>query len=418
MKRTELETLIHAAVFSPNEGGKWGIPVILWSAPGFGKSSILAQWARKSGLKSFPVILSQLDQSDMKMDLPVEDEAYMRTVINGDMQAVMNEPNSIILFDEYSEADDRMQSLSMRLLLERELGSTKLPSTAVPICLANPVGRGCAASQTSEPAANRMTHVSMEKWFPAADSAHAWCEWADGTVTKEASMMEAFLTGKITALDEYTDDVETLDPDAERRRVAAAWPDAFKKAMAVVTAFIRSTPDSLQPEGKGSFRPKGLDDLAFPTKRSVAKVGRVLAAAEVHDLSDRMKRCLLEGTTGTAWTSAFLIHARNFESLPNVEAVLDGYETYKHNKSKPDILRTVLTSAMSITSNTKEDAALKESRIAAMWKLMGDVYTEDAMAIDQLKPFSDEMSDRDWVSAKHMGVAGPLLKKLLYVFKG
>ena len=101
-----------------------------------------------------------------------------------------------------------------------------------------------------------------------------------------------------------------------------------------------------------------------------------------------------------------------------MEAVLDGYETYNHNKSKPDILRTVLASAMSIISNTKEDAALKESRIGATWKLMGNVYTEDAMAIDQLKPFSDEMSDKDWVSAKHMGVAGPLLKKLRYVFKG
>jgi len=286
--------LLHAVTFTPNEGGKWGIPTILWSDVGFGKSSMLAQFAKSVGLDMFAIILGQLDQSDMKMDLPVEGEEYMRTVINGDMQKVMECPNSIIGFDEYSEADDRMQSLSMRLLLDRMLGSTKLPSTAVPICLANPVGKGCGANQIQRPVGNRLTHVDLDKWFPAKKHVAEWSAYGRKTVEKEAAMMLAFTTGEISDIADYEDVVEPFDPDAERMRVAKTWAQEFSRAFDVVDAFVKANPDVLHPKIDKAWRPKNIDELAFPTKRSNSKASRVLAAARIHGLSDRMKRALWE----------------------------------------------------------------------------------------------------------------------------
>jgi len=413
--KSEIMQLLHAVTFTPNENGKWGIPTILWSDVGFGKSSMLAQFAKSVGLDMFAIILGQLDQSDMKMDLPVEGEDYMRTVINGDMQKVMESPNSIIGFDEYSEADDRMQSLSMRLLLDRMLGSKSLPSTAVPICLANPVGKGCGANQTQRPAANRLTHVDLDKWFPAEKHVAEWSEYGLRTVDKEAAMMQAFVSNEISDIADYEDVVEPFDPDAERLRVAKTWAQEFSNAFAVVNAFVKANPDVLHPKIDKAWRPKNIDELAFPTKRSNSKAPRILAAARIHNLSERMKRCLLEGTMGTAWTSAFLVHERNYGLLPNTEDLLDGKETYKHDKSKPDILRQVLNSCVSVISATN-DKAIQSSRIEAMWKLMASVYKEDNLSIDQIKTIGDVLLKKGWCKKEYREFAGPVLDALRCVF--
>jgi hypothetical protein len=414
-KLPEILQVMFAVVFTPNEGGKWGLPLILWSDVGWGKSSILKEFARLAWLNIYTLILGQMDQSDMKMDVPIEGQDYMKTVINGEMQKIMEDKNCIIGFDEYSLTDDRLQGLSMSLILERMLGPKALPSTAVPICLANPVGKGCGVNDTKRPQDDRLTHVDLDKWFPAEKRVAEWRDFQTKTVNKEAAMMQAFVSGEIEDISDYKEEPDAFDPHAERIRVAKAWAQEFRRADEVVGAFIVANPQLLHPKIEKSYRPKNIDEKAFPTSRSNSKAPRILAAARIHNLSERMKRCLLEGTMGTAWTSAYLIHERNYGLLPNTEDLLDGKETYKHDKSKPDILRQVLQSCTSVISATK-DTNLQGSRITAMWTLMGDVYTEDNLCIDQLQPIGDVMRTNRWVKPEHRNVAGPVLEALRFLF--
>ena len=414
-KLPEILQVMFAVVFTPNEGGKWGLPLILWSDVGWGKSSILKQFARLAWLNIYTLILGQMDQSDMKMDVPIEGQEYMRTVINGEMQKIMEDKNCIIGFDEYSLTDDRLQGLSMSLILERMLGPKSLPSTAVPICLANPVGKGCGVNDTKRPQDDRLTHIDLDKWFPAEDRVAEWRNFQNKTVNKEEAMMQAFVSGDIEDIADYKEERATFDPHAERIRVAKAWAKEFRRADDVVGTFIEANPKLLHPKLEKAYRPKNIDEKSFPTSRSNSKAPRILAAARIHGLSDRMKRCLLEGTMGASWTSAFLIHERNYGLLPNTEDLLDGLEAYKHDKSKPDILTQVLQACVSVLSSTK-DPYIKNSRVLQLWTIMAAVYKEDNLCIDQLQPIGDEMMKNGWVKKEHRAVAGPVLNALRFLF--
>ncbi len=392
---TEFSKLMRAIIYTPGEDGQWGTPTVFWSDVGWGKSARAKQETKRVAYDFLAFLLSHMDVTDVAMLIP--DNGVLKYCLHEDMEAVMNAPNTVLFLDEFSECDNRLQAISMRILLERVVGNRPLPNTVVPIVAANPASIACGGHRMERPTANRLTHIDLDKLFPGEQQVTEWCNWMESQVTPS---------------DKAEDEKVVTSPEKERERVLKEWEKIFPSENRKVQLFIKSHPALLQPRLEGAWRPKNITDLAFPTKRSNAKVARILAACKIHSLSGKLKRALLEGTVGEAYASAFIQWERNFKHLPDVTDFLDNISPYSHEKSCPDRAVILFTSAVSALQGM-DDGLQRNVRITTLWSEMVRVIEEDPLSIDIFAPIAKRLIQSKFIREKeHRLAAAPILSKL------
>ena len=392
---TEFGKLMRATIYTPDEDGRWGLPTVYWSDVGWGKSARARMESLRIAYDFLAFLLSHMDVTDVAMLIP--SNGVLKYCLHEDMEAVMNAPNTVLFLDEFSECDNRLQAISMRILLERVVGNRPLPKTVVPIVAANPAAIACGGHRMERPTANRLTHIDLDKLFPGEQQVAEWCNWMESQVAQAEN-------------DENEKVVES--PEKERERVLKEWEKIFPSENRKVQLFIKSHPALLQPRLEGAWKPKTISDLAFPTKRSNAKVARILAACKIHNLSGKLKRALLEGTVGEAYASAFIQWERNFKHLPDTIEFLDNTAQYTHDKSCPDRAVILFTSAVSALQGM-DDGPVKRVRIGYMWNAMAQVIEQDPLAIDIMEPIAKKMIQNKFIREKeHRAAAAPILSKL------
>ena len=104
-------------------------PLMVWGAPGIGKSSIMRGVADELGIGFIDVRLAQREPVDIR-GLPVPDKES-RSVAWYVSDEWPRDPDSkgIILFDEITAADRSLQVAAYELILDRRLGDLyKMPS--------------------------------------------------------------------------------------------------------------------------------------------------------------------------------------------------------------------------------------------------------------------------------------------------
>ncbi len=137
-------------------------PVMIWGAPGIGKSKIINQWATA---KRIPVIdrrLSQMEPSDL-IGLPsIIDSRTHWSMPCWFPQSHIHGAEGVLLLDEITSAPPQMSAAAYQLVLDRMIGDHRLPDGWIVIAAGNRTqDRGVVHSMPA-PLANRFEHVPLE----------------------------------------------------------------------------------------------------------------------------------------------------------------------------------------------------------------------------------------------------------------
>ncbi|MEU6281697.1 AAA family ATPase [Streptomyces sp. NPDC047028] len=168
---TDLLTLLDATTTEPRPDTQLealtlavaaDLPVLLWGEPGIGKTAALTQLAAALNLPLTTVIASVHEPSDFS-GLPVvgDDPAAQGVPMAPPDWAVRLERagRGLLFLDELSTAPPAVQAALLRLVLERRIGSLKLPPGVRIVAAANPRSSAADGWELSPPLANRFVHL-------------------------------------------------------------------------------------------------------------------------------------------------------------------------------------------------------------------------------------------------------------------
>jgi hypothetical protein len=149
--------------------------VMMWGAPGIGKSSVVNKVAKENEMEVIDLRLSQLAPTDIR-GLPYVDEGLARFA---PPSFLPRSGNGILFLDEVNLAPPAIQNVAMQLVLDRKVGDYTVPDGWFIIAAGNRVEDRAAVSQMPAPLTNRFIHFTVE-----ADLT-SWKEYALTSGVKE-----------------------------------------------------------------------------------------------------------------------------------------------------------------------------------------------------------------------------------------
>lgn len=301
-----------------------GTPVLLWGAPGTGKSSAVKALADAQGWPCEIVIASIREPSDFA-GLPV--------VLNGGVHFapptwasnLAAAKRGLLFLDEISTAPPAVQAALLRVVLERVVGDLRLPDEVSVVAAANPPDQAADGWDLSAPLANRFCHL----------------HWAVEATAVAEGLAAGFPTPVVPSL-------------------PAEWLGHDRRARAEMAAFLAIRPGlvSVPPTERASA------GRAWPSPRSWEMAARLLAAARSSDAGPPVRAALVNGCVGEGPGIEFLSWLEELD-LPDPELVLadpDGFDL----PERGDRAYAVLTSvAAAVAADPTAD------RWAAGWRVMG-----------------------------------------------
>lgn len=140
--------------------GKIRHSVMMWGAPGIGKSSLVAKVAKDNGMQIIDVRLSQLAPTDIRGIPFVNQETGVARFAPPEF--LPREGRGILFLDEINLAPPAIQNVAMQLVLDRRVGSYEVPDEWFIVAAGNRVEDRAAVSQMPAPLANRFLHLTVE----------------------------------------------------------------------------------------------------------------------------------------------------------------------------------------------------------------------------------------------------------------
>ncbi|WP_432029804.1 AAA family ATPase [Streptomyces sp. 1222.5] len=304
------------------------LPVLLWGEPGIGKTAALTQLATALDLPLTTVIASVHEPSDFS-GLPVvgDDPAVQGVPMAPPDWAVrlVRAGRGLLFLDELSTAPPAVQAALLRLVLERRIGTLRLPPGVRVVAAANPRSSAADGWELSPPLANRFVHL----------------QW-------------------------------THDHDVVVRGLGGTWPratlprlqperltGAVSYARRAVCAFLTARPGLVHRLPGGESRRGG----AWPSPRSWEATLRLLAFATAAGASRDVLSLLVRGTVGDG-PGLELLAALDRMDLPDPETLLAdpaGAEL----PQRGDLRQAVLDGVVDAVRNRPERA-----RWEAAWELL------------------------------------------------
>lgn len=133
------------------------LSVMIWGAPGIGKSSIVAQVARDARIGCIDLRLSQLAPTDLR-GLPVAEEGLSRWF---PPEFLPRDGRGILFLDEINMAPPVMQGVAQQLILDRRVGSYTVPDGWYVWAAGNRKEDRAAVFDMPAPLANRFIHLEL-----------------------------------------------------------------------------------------------------------------------------------------------------------------------------------------------------------------------------------------------------------------
>lgn len=164
------------------------ISTMIWGPPGIGKSSIVAQVARKYKIDFTDVRLSQLAPTDLR-GLPVAENGISKWY---PPEFLPRTGKGILFLDELNMAPPAMQGVAQQLILDRRVGSYEVPPGWYVWAAGNRKEDRAAVFDMPSPLANRFLHLQVE---PDFDSFKAYA-----LATSVHEQIIAFLSFRTTLL--------------------------------------------------------------------------------------------------------------------------------------------------------------------------------------------------------------------------
>ena len=132
--------------------------IMMWGAPGIGKSSIVNKVAKENEMEVIDVRLSQLAPTDLR-GLPYVENGEARFA---PPSFLPKSGKGLLFLDEVNLAPPAIQNVAMQLVLDRKVGDYTVPDDWFIIAAGNRVEDRAAVSQMPAPLTNRFLHFTVE----------------------------------------------------------------------------------------------------------------------------------------------------------------------------------------------------------------------------------------------------------------
>ncbi|MFJ2699640.1 AAA family ATPase [Streptomyces rochei] len=262
------------------------LPVLLWGEPGIGKTAALTRLAESLDLPLTTVIASVHEPSDFS-GLPIvgDDPAAQGVPMAPPQWAVrlVRAGRGLLFLDELSTATPAVQAALLRVVLERRVGSLRLPPGVRIVAAANPRASAADGWELSPPLANRFVHLY----------------W-----THDPEVVVRGLGG--------------VWPRAELPRLdARRLPEAVASARRAVCGFLEARPTLIHRLPNSEARRGG----AWPSPRSWEAALTLLAFGTAASVSRDVLALLVRGAVGDGAGLELLAHLDRMD-LPDPEILL------------------------------------------------------------------------------------------------
>jgi len=293
-------------------------PVFLWSAPGIGKSALVAQASERLNMALIDIRAVLLDPVDLR-GLPH---------VNGDNRAHWCQPaflphdadsRGILFLDELAQAPPLVQSACLQLTLDRRIGEYVLPEGWSVIAASNRHSDRAGAHKLITPLLNRFAaHIDVDV------STEDWQAWAV---------------------------VNGISPE--------------------IRSFINFRPAMLHV-----FRPDS-GDRAFASPRSWHKMSTVLGTGLTDDLLPQVAA----GCVGTGPAAEFMGFLRTYRDLPDIDEVLAAPDSTSV-PTEPSVLYALCGALVERIRGNKGPVAAFSQYVARMMPAFATVAFRDGMAVN------------------------------------
>ena len=164
---------------SPNEAKaavrfamKVNRPIFMWGPPGIGKSDIIKQLGDEQGREVIDVRLSLWEPTDIK-GIPFYN-TQLNTMSWAPPQELPSDPDStaILFLDELNSAAPATQAAAYQLILNRRVGTYKLPKGVSIVAAGNRETDKGVTYRMPAPLANRFVHLELKTDY------EDWLNWA------------------------------------------------------------------------------------------------------------------------------------------------------------------------------------------------------------------------------------------------
>lgn len=316
------------------------VPVLLWGAPGTGKTSAVRALAAAAGWPCETVIASIREPADFAgLPIVVTGPDGVATVDLAPprwAQRLAAAGRGLLFFDEVSTAPPAVQAALLRVVLERTVGDLTLPPAVAVVAAANPPEQAADGWDLSAPLANRFCHLdwAVDARTVAAGFAGGWptptvptlpAGWVDRIATTRA-WVAGFLTVRPPLV---------LDVPAEATTGGRAWPSprtwemAARLLAAAAAAGVDDAVTSMLVRGAVGAGP-GVELLTWLAEADLPDPEAVLADPDRFVLPDRGDRAyaalasvaaaVAADPTPTRWAQGWAVFGRVADSAPDVVA--------------------------------------------------------------------------------------------------
>lgn len=189
--------------------------VMLWGAPGVGKSQAVRQIAKEIELQTgkkavvTDVRLLLFNPIDLR-GIPTSNADKTLAVWLKPQIFQMDESEKIVnvlFLDEISAAPQSVQAAAYQITLDRVVGEHKLPDNCIVIAAGNRITDKSVAYKMPKALANRLLHIDVEGSF------RSWKKWAIGSgINKKVLGFLSFQTKYLMSFDTSRDDLAFSTP--------------------------------------------------------------------------------------------------------------------------------------------------------------------------------------------------------------